>query len=113
MLVGKDTKNVMSSDFHVDSWKREYVENFETGEDILKETFDGQVKIESTNEQKYLGFWLSRTGDNTVNIRQMKNKSIGIIKQTFNRLKSLNLQKYYLHELHAKEQHTICCRYIL
>ena len=26
----------------------------------------------------------------------MKNKSIGIIKQTFNLLKSLNLQKYYL-----------------
>ena len=95
MLVGKDTKNVMNSDFHVDSWKREYVENYETGEDILKETFDGQVKIGSINEQKYLGFWLSRTGDNMVNIGQMKNKSIGIIKQIFNRLKSLNLQKYY------------------
>ena len=29
------------------------------------------------------------------NIRQMKNKSIGIIKQIFNLLESLNLQKYY------------------
>ena len=29
------------------------------------------------------------------NIKQMKNKSIGIIRQIFNRLESLNLRKYY------------------
>ena len=79
----------------MDSWKTEYVDNVETGDDDLVETFDGQVKMENVDEQKYLGFILSRTGDNMANIKQMKNKSIGIIRQIFNRLESLNLRKYY------------------
>ena len=49
MLVGKDKKNVLNSDFHVDSWKTEYVDNPETGEADLVETYDGQVMIENTD----------------------------------------------------------------
>ena len=71
------------------------MDNIVTGDVELVETFDGQVKIENTDSYKYLGFTISSTGDNMANIRQMKNKSIGIIKQIFNRLESLNLQKYY------------------
>ena len=51
--------------------------------------------MEKTTSQKYLGFVLSSTGDNMVNISHMKSKSVGIIRQIFNRLESLNLQKYY------------------
>ena len=51
--------------------------------------------IENTEEQRYLGFIISSIGDNMPNIKQMKNKSIGITKQIFNRLESLHLQKYY------------------
>ena len=47
MLVGKDTKNVLHNDLYVDSWKTEYVDNVETGDDDLVETFDGQVKMEN------------------------------------------------------------------
>ena len=88
MLLGKDKKNVLNSYFYVDSWKTEYVDNPETGEADLVETYDGQ-------EQRYLGFIISSIGDNMPNIKQMKNKSIGITKQIFNRLESLHLQKYY------------------
>jgi hypothetical protein len=95
MLVGKDTKNVLNSDLHVDSWTVQYADNFETGDVELIETFDGQVKIDKTEAQKYLGFVISYTGDNMANIKQMKEKSVGIIRQIFNRLESLNLQTYF------------------
>ena len=79
----------------VDSWTVRYEDNIQTGDMDLVETFNGQVVMENTTSQKYLGFVLSSTGDNMVNIRSMKIKSIGIIRQIFNRLESLHLQKYY------------------
>ena len=55
----------------------------------------GLTGIEKTNEQKYLGFVLSNTGDNMANINELKKKSIGVIRTTINKLKSLNLKRYY------------------
>ena len=77
----------MNSDLHVDSWTVQYEDSIDTGDMDLVETFNGQVVMENTTSQKYLGFVLSSTGDNMVNIRSMKIKSIGIIRQIFNRLK--------------------------
>ena len=85
----------MNSDLHVDNWTVQYEDNIHTGDMDLVETFNGQVAMDNTTSQKYLGFVLSSTGDNLVNIQQMKSKSVGIIRQIFNRLDSLHLQKYY------------------
>ena len=79
----------------MDSWSVEYVDNLNTGDYDLIETFVGKVAIENTAKHKYLGFVISNTGDNMVNINSMKNKSIGIIRQIYNRLESLNLRRYY------------------
>ena len=95
MVIGKDTRDVLDSDLAVDSWDVEYVDNLDTGDYDLVETFVGQTPIEETDKHKYLGFVLSNIGDNMVNIKSMKDKSIGIIKQIFKRLESLNLRKYY------------------
>ena len=38
---------------------------------------------------------ISSLGDNMANIRQLKNKSIGIIRKIFTKLSSLNLKQYY------------------
>ena len=95
MLVGKDVSTVINSNLQVDNWSVKYVENVQTGEDDLNEKYCGLTEIEKTKEQKYLGFVLSSTGDNMANIRKMKNKSIGVIKSTLNKLNSLNLRKYY------------------
>ena len=95
MLVGKDTSTVINSNLMVDNWSVQYIENKQTGEDDLKETYCGLTKIKKTNEQKYLGFVLSSTGDNMANIRVIKKKSIGIVKSTLNKLNSLNLKRYY------------------
>ena len=45
--------------------------------------------------KKVIGFVLSDTGDNLVNICEMKKKSIWIIRKLFMRLEGLHLQKYY------------------
>ena len=66
----------------------------DTGDYDLIGTFVGKVAIENT--LKHLGFVISNTGDNMVNINNMKNKLIGIIRQIFNCLESLNLMRYYL-----------------
>ena len=95
MLVGKPSNHVLDSDLQVDSWSVSYHDNVETGDLDLIETFNGPVVMEKTTSQKYLGFVLSSTGDNMVNIKHIKTKAVGKIRQIFNRLESLNLQRYY------------------
>ena len=95
MLIGKDTKNIINTELFVDKWEVKY-EVSETGEDVLVETHVGQVFIEETEEQRYLGFILSSKGDNMVNINHMKKKSKGIIRRMFSKLVKLNLRKYFI-----------------
>ena len=85
----------MNNDLHVDNWKVEYVYNKTTGVDDLSESYDGKVKIDKAEEYAYLGFVISCKGDNMANICQLKNKSIGVIRQIFNKLNRLNLKEYY------------------
>ena len=59
------------------------------------ETYDGQVEIERTEKQRYLGFILSSKSDNMANISEIKKKSIWIIRKIFTRLESLHLKKYF------------------
>ena len=63
----------------MDSWSVEYEDNLNTGDYDLIETHQGQVNIEKTEKHKYLGFIISSTGDNMVNISSIKAKSNGII----------------------------------
>ena len=95
MLIGKEVETILHSALTVDKWAVSYIDIPEVGEDQLKETFEGQVQIEQTDQQKYLGFVLSRTGDNMVNINHIKKKSKGIRRRIFNRLNSLTLNHYY------------------
>ena len=83
MLVGKSAQNTVNSDLLVDKWTVKYEENVLTGEGELVEMYSGLTKIEKTSEQKYLGFVLSSTGDNMANIRELKNKSIGVVRSLY------------------------------
>ena len=51
--------------------------------------------MEKTENYKYLGFMISSKGNNMVNIREVKNKSIGVIRKIFTKMASLNLNQYY------------------
>ena len=95
MIVGKDISTVINSNIMVDKWSVSYTENVTTGKGNLKEIYCGLTEVEKTANQKYLGFVLSNTGDNMVNIMEIRNKSIGVVKSTLNKLNSLNLKKYY------------------
>ena len=95
ILVGKATEKVLNSELTVDSWKVTVEDNLETGETDFLETYEGQISIGKTDKTKYLGFTISNRGDNLVNITELKNKSIGVIRSIFNRLESLHLKKYY------------------
>ena len=95
MLVGKNLKNDINSGLLVDNWSVNYVENIQTGEAELVESYTGQTEIENVTEQKYLGFVLSSTGDNMANMREIKKKSIGIVRTTITKLNSLNLKQNY------------------
>ena len=86
MLVGKNTENIINTELLVDNWTIIYNKNNTNGEDDIAEKYSGQVPIGSTEEYKYLGFVIFSTGDNIANIRQLKQKSIGIIRKIINRL---------------------------
>ena len=60
----------------VDTWTVDYSE---TGN--ILEKYDGQTPIDQTEQQKYLGFIISNTGNNMVNISAVKKKSFGIIQK--------------------------------
>ena len=97
MLISKNkqTLTLSNNPLTVDKWKVEHIQNTSTGESELVESYEGPVMMESTSEQKYLGFVLSDRGDNLVNINAMKKKSKWIIHKIFTRLDSLHLKKYY------------------
>ena len=81
MLIGKDTENVLNNEQLVDNWKVSYECNESSGEVDLIETYEGKVKIEKTDEYKYLGFVISNKGNSMANIHQVKNKAIGVVKR--------------------------------
>ena len=95
MLVSKNMENVPNNNLMVDNWKVKYVDNPNTGSYEMVETYEGMECIGQTEKQKYLGFFLSSCGDNMVNIKEMKNKSIWLIRKIFTKLNDLNLKKYY------------------
>ena len=95
MLVSRSPQTVLNSPLAVDNWKVIHKENPVTGDKDLFQTYEGLVEMEKTDEQKYLGFVISSKGNNMVNIKEMKRKSIWIINKIFNKLDSLTLRKYY------------------
>ena len=95
LLVGKNIENIHKTPLTVDSWSVQHLEEKTTENSTLIEKYEGQVEIGFCEEQKYLGFVISSTGDNMANIRAVRNKSNRIIRKIFQKLESLKLRKYY------------------
>ena len=94
MIIGKKCEQIVNNSILVYKWKLNYLEDSKDGNDIV-ERFDGQAEMGKTEQHKYLGYILSKKGDNMKNISEIKTKSIWIINKIFNKLKSMNLRKYY------------------
>ena len=94
MVIGKDADKTIKNPLMVDQWRVDNDILTENDEEISEE-YAGEVIMEHTEQQKYLGFILSSKGDNMKNINEMKNKSIWITNTIFDKMKTLNLGKYY------------------
>ena len=94
MLIGTE-EDLVYNNLLVDKWNIEHKVDEDTNEENLEEKYEGKVEIEKTEKQKYLGFYLSKRGDNMVNIREMEKKSVWVSKKIFDRLHSLNLKQYF------------------
>ena len=70
-------------------------ENESTGQADLKENYGRKIPIEKNRRIHLLRVVISSKGDNMANIRQVKKKSIGVIRKIFDKLNSLNLKQYY------------------
>ena len=79
----------METDLFIDHWSEAHNE---TGD--LIEKFEGKIKMKNVNEQKYLGFVLSKNGSNLNNIEAKQKIAIGIKKDIEYRVKGLG--KYTL-----------------
>ena len=95
LVVGKDTKSVLTNALVVDNWKVEHVTNDFTGQPELIESYDGKAPIDQVIKQKYLGFVISNQSNIMANIEEVKKKLIGILRKIFEKLNSLKLKKYY------------------
>ena len=95
MVVGKCAKFTKQENLQVDHWISNYITNTMTGEHELVESYAGKIDIERADEYKYLGYVISSTGNNMVNIKHIKNKSLGVIRKIITKLSSLNLKRYY------------------
>ena len=95
MIVGKNLSNIINTKLSIDQWNIKHVENGQSGDSILTETYQGRVDMEQTDQTKYLGLILSNRGSNMPHIREIKKKSIWITRKIFAKLESLNLGKYY------------------
>ena len=90
MLVGNKVETVHSANLKVDQWSVELQED-----GGFTETYMGKVEMGRCDEQKYLGFVISNSGNNMANIRGIQRKSFGTIRTILQKLKGLNLRKYY------------------
>ena len=83
MVVNKNAQSgTHKSKLTVDNWQVKHSHNIVSGENELVEKYMGEEEMGITNTHKYLGFVLSNTGDNLVNISAMKKISICIIRKT-------------------------------
>ena len=95
MLVGRNVENIHRSRFFVDQWSVQHIQENNSEETCLKETYIGKVEMGQCDAQKYLGFIISNSDNNMANIKSVRNKSFGTIRTIFTKLKALNLRKYY------------------
>ena len=91
--VGKD--KTLCPDLFIDEWKLVKKDELQTGIENLVDKQDGIHKLESVQDDKYLGDIISVDGRNSKNIGAKKAKAVGIVKQIKSMLEDMCLGSYY------------------
>ena len=95
MHIGRANSKTLCNDLFVGEWKNEVVSDPQSGGYKMSEYFNGNVKMEESHEQKYLGDILSSDGTHTKNVQDRRNKGYGIINQIMQILNSTYYGKFY------------------
>ena len=93
MHIGKDKD--YCPELYIDTWKMELTEKFETKVEEEKDVFDGEVEMEDSNEEKYLGDLITSDGLNKKNIAARKGKGFGIIDKIMDMLQEISFGPNY------------------
>ena len=72
-------KEHLAPDLFIDNWEVVKVDETKTGVSNLKDVYSGEIRIENTEEGKYLGGTITSDGKNTRNILARRAKGLGII----------------------------------
>ena len=76
-------------DLHIDSWKIENKTEIETKNIELIDVFEGEVEMEESEEEKYLGDYITSDGSNKKNVAARKGKGFGIIDKIMSMLEEI------------------------
>ena len=88
-------KSEMCPDLYLDTWKIDECEEYETGRRTLKDTVDEEYKIEDSEEERYLGDFITKDGKNSKNVSARRARGIGIVDKIFTYLNDVFLGPYF------------------
>ena len=93
MHIGR--KKIYCPDLQIDSWKMGMKIQLETKLDEEIDVFEGDVQMDKSNEERYLGDIITDDGSNKRNIDARKGKGFGIINQIMEILQEISFGPKY------------------
>ena len=93
--VGLTREEHKCQDLGVENWAEVELTNDETGDIEVQDLYKGEVKIDETNEEKYLGDVISSDGRNIKNIKARLAKGKGIVSNIISKLEGIPFGKHF------------------
>ena len=94
MHIGKTHEDFKCHSLFVDNWK-EMDAKRENGKEVIEDVYIGNVKMEDSDDEKYLGDIIAKDGRNVKNIKARVNKGKGIVKRIMDILEVIPFGKLY------------------
>ena len=79
MHIGSTRKPTICCDLIIDGWREKNVTCVETGVTHLEDAYEGDMLLETSLGERYLGDIISQDGKNDKNITQRRNRGLGIV----------------------------------
>ena len=93
MHIGQ--KNHLCPDLYIDNWEVKPVDSIATSVMEMEDVLCGTSRVESSEDEKYLGDIISHSGSNTKNIIARKAKGIGAVNKVMDYLEGTVFGPYY------------------
>ena len=93
--IGKVCEEYKCQNLTVDSWTETAINNQETAEITIEDSYLGEENMVEVEEEKYLGDVISRDGKNIKNFKARVNKGTGIVNKIMNMLDGIPFGQFY------------------